>query len=353
MGSFNATCFASQQTIAPGEKVVLIPIVQALGNRSVIIDRSGRQTEVRAPVLNHCYPTAFWEFSGPLIYATYYDYGYHTLDEDEENLRCVKTLLDYVFEKVEMVKTGDEGESSFDFATTYNPSKTYEPDELLEVFQSLWDAADRDENVFLNNVHHSHTGPVNFKFAVILQDSVEYLVDMVRNEETYGQQMMNEDFFITEGIRRSGCDYFIEDFVERAKLESTINEDSSIIKYLSTMSGVSYADFGAGAYGIMGTPPSTQEVMELVNELTLANKSDYKKILTDYIKKFQNRKIKAGMLMHGLDMISARIVPQTYTTQDYDNTIGNKYLQFVTAVNAKVNSRVSSDDQYIDQTDGG
>jgi len=339
MGSFNATCFASQQTIAPGSKVVLIPIVQALGNRSVIIDRSGRQTEVRTPVLNHCYPTAFWEFSGPLIYATYYDYGYYTVDEDAENLRCVKTLLDYVFEKVEMVKSGDEGESSFDFALTYNPSKTYSTDELLDVFKSLWDAADRDENVFLNNVHHTYTAPVNFKFAAILQDSVDYLVDLVSKEESWGGNLMNEDFFIGEGMRRSGVDYFIEEFIDIAK-NNDLAPDSPIVKYLSTMSGVSYADFGSGAYGIMGSNPPIEDVMVLVNDLMNADKTEYPKLITSFIKKFQNRKIKAGMLLQGLGLISARIVPQTYTGQDYDNTIGNTYLNFVTAVNAKVNAGV-------------
>lgn len=352
MGSFNATCFASQQIISPGERVVLIPVVQALGEKTTLIDRSGKKTEIRSPVLNHCYATAFWEYSGPLIYGSYYDYGRYELDTDPENMRSLRTLFDHVFAKIELVAEDDD-KSSFDFSTIYHPTQQYTTEELLNVFSVLWEHADRDEDVYLNGTHYSFTAPTNFKFAAILQDSLEYLVDLVSKETTYGGKLMNEEFFIQEGIHRSSWQYLIENVIDNIPKDQVLTIDSPVVKSVMGMTGISYLDFGSGAHGITGNQPTAEECLELVNIFVQNGGHVSTEAIQQHLLKFQKRKIIAGMLHMGLDMISARIVPQTYTTQDYDNTFGDTFLNFVSVINAKVNTRVSTNDEYIDQEDGG
>lgn len=63
MGSFNTACFATRQTITPGDEVVLIPISQNTSGKPInIFQPDGKKLQVFGCFDTTCYPTAFWDY---------------------------------------------------------------------------------------------------------------------------------------------------------------------------------------------------------------------------------------------------------------------------------------------------
>lgn len=75
MGSFNVSCCASQQTIAPGDRCFVLPIIQARTYNLVEMKFDGNMHKEFGIAHQTCYPNAFWEPFGSYIEAEYDDYG--------------------------------------------------------------------------------------------------------------------------------------------------------------------------------------------------------------------------------------------------------------------------------------
>lgn len=97
MGSFNTTCFATRQTIAPGDGVVLFPIYQFLGHAStpVVVVNSDSRTEVNARGPDQfIYPDALWKPLGCALKGHYDDCGTFVLDSGDFNREQLLALHD-------------------------------------------------------------------------------------------------------------------------------------------------------------------------------------------------------------------------------------------------------------------
>ena len=90
MGSFNTTCMVSQQVIAPNDEVVIFPIVPQSSYSPVeLIDKDGSCVEAYGHSSSSCYPTAFWNYAGPMLIGTYDDYGKFELENTVNNINNI------------------------------------------------------------------------------------------------------------------------------------------------------------------------------------------------------------------------------------------------------------------------
>lgn len=89
MGSFNTTCFASGQTIAPKDKCFVLPIIQSHTSKPVELTHSGETFKRYGATGSTTSPEAFWQAFGSFVKATYDDYGNVTLSKSLENRRSL------------------------------------------------------------------------------------------------------------------------------------------------------------------------------------------------------------------------------------------------------------------------
>lgn len=82
MGSFNMTCFVSQQTVSTEEACRILPIRQQATYNSMTVHSGEEKAQVFGPSHSTCYYESFWEPVGAFIKATYNDYGRVVLDFD-------------------------------------------------------------------------------------------------------------------------------------------------------------------------------------------------------------------------------------------------------------------------------
>ena len=108
MGSFNTTCFATQQTISEGNTCYVLPIKQNSGYNGVSLTK-GEKTAVGSAVASStCYSDCFWQPFGGFIKATYADYGQVEIDfTDEENKNKVNALFKELNKSVFVTLAGE------------------------------------------------------------------------------------------------------------------------------------------------------------------------------------------------------------------------------------------------------
>lgn len=117
MGSFNTTCFASQQTIAPGERCLVIPLIQKSTYTPAQATYGEETHELHGVTSSTCYPTAFWRPMGAFFDAKYDDYGRVVLEQTESNLSGLLEFLRYVLNNTPVVALGKNHshDLAFDF----------------------------------------------------------------------------------------------------------------------------------------------------------------------------------------------------------------------------------------------
>ena len=94
MGSFNVSCFASRQTLSPGERCVVVPILQQASRQPVPLRVQGTATQEYGFADAAREPGDFWSpFGGP-IEAVYRDSGRVTLRDTPASRFWLKRFFD-------------------------------------------------------------------------------------------------------------------------------------------------------------------------------------------------------------------------------------------------------------------
>lgn len=75
MGSYNLTCFASRQTITPGDNCFVIPVAQRATFYPSLLRWRDQTLEAYGISDSVCFPNAFWTPIGAALEAIYDDYG--------------------------------------------------------------------------------------------------------------------------------------------------------------------------------------------------------------------------------------------------------------------------------------
>jgi hypothetical protein len=335
MGSFNMTCFASQQTIAPGDLCRVLPILQQSSYQDIAIRSDEKEQTTLGFTHSTCYYDSFWQAVGGFIHAKYDDYGRVELELDEQVREHVLTLFGQIHERG---WDTDQGENEYhdlafafdafladkapgvlaaltDKAAPTNWRDGALDDELTACWGYMWEVGQK-QRLFMSDYKGR---PRALNFALIHEDAYAELLAQTSagtdwhgnsNEpEAYLRRVLAEaDLGGNDDKRAADAHYFA------FALAGQIREA------LSRADGTGHSVGGATSGIVHG----------LVRKYcTSAITAD--ELIEQCLPLLEDRYVLAG-----LNNMNLRLTPVVTSGQDYDNSIGQGYAKFVAAVSAKV-----------------
>jgi hypothetical protein len=188
MGSFNTSCFVTQQIIKPDDAVVLFPIFQEKGGAVDVVPDPGQPLITASHpqfTSSTCHQTAFWEYGGPTLEATYADYGRFTLLNTPQNIAHLTSFFESLHSNLCEVKPGDNDchDHPLRFRDLFDPIKTYSFAELSEIWETL------SEMIHESRLFVRKLGYVNdirpLAFAVVHTSTFRHTIDLYESFEDF------------------------------------------------------------------------------------------------------------------------------------------------------------------------
>ena len=323
MGSFNTACFASRQVITPGDQVVLIPIMQYVGEPVEIIDRfkTGESLFPLAPFQTTCYSTCFWRYFSQFIEAEYDDYGEFTFTESPDNIERVRHMLK---------KLGDEmfetklGENQYHDVAINIPKIDDNSD--LEAIKLAWGEIMNgvfESRVFVKNFYGR---PVAFSIASMLRITFDELLSIVSKEKLYDGTKLDIDSMCIHGFK-SGFSLFsdIDESTEKYLASNLVSLAFNNARYLGGYSGIEVE------HPINSSKIDEDAALLAFRQYTTSGNKDFS-AMVELVKPKVEWPMKNLLVNAALGRMEIRIEPSYYVGQDYSNDIGVMYKKFVTKV---------------------
>lgn len=152
MGSFNTTCFASRQTIAPGDPCIVIPLVQQASFKKVDMTFQDKRLSEHGYANSICHPVRFWTPVAGCLHATYDDCCEFNLLATARNTYNLHQLIRAAIQRIPTIHEGANAyhEAKFDLRTfmsqhapdllvhLYSETKELSKPELAEQAQKCW-----------------------------------------------------------------------------------------------------------------------------------------------------------------------------------------------------------------------
>lgn len=347
MGSFNTSCFVSQQTISTDDESIILPIVQQSTYKPVelLVPTHEGVKEVSKYGYCHstCYATAFWGYAGPMIKGKYDDYGRFELEKTKENAQNIQSFFNSIAVKICDVKQGENEyhEHPLAFSEIYNPKEKHTFEKLVEVWDKVWDLAGQSR-LFVKNYKGE---PVCVAFAVMHKSSADYLVETFSSGKTWDDESLEPKSYFNTYINKRISE-ILDIFKDKKELDDTISFAAITIASLEGFRiGEQEGSHIASHY------PRPRDVSKNIVDYFKNNPNEktLTKEFTDEL--FENFKaqIEHRYLASGLERLSIKLSPMVYASQDYSNEIGNDYLKMIQAVNERVNKIVK--DKYGEDDD--
>lgn len=318
MGSFNTTCFATQQTIAGGDKCYVLPVRQAIGDKPVKLRRLGEDFSRYGICHQDCYANANWEPVGNFLEGEYDDYGLVELANTPLNhhrlISFFRQLQNYSF----VAAPGENyiHDVPFDFLAFVEaepelqqllrgagPEDQKSRHELLMKAWAYYEEVSQQYRVFMAS--HGEMEPRQVRHAILHEDAYHRLIALTESQRGYKGQPYT---------RRSVFDRLLDEVMNLAdqtqhKLASMLL--SLKLSQIGFSSGLCFDDEEEGLF-----------------------KSPFEQFFRGEIPKdglFEAVRpgLDSRFVMLGLNRLNIRISPLTYATQDYDNEIGQAYAEFV------------------------
>lgn len=325
MGSFNTTCFATQQTISTHNPCYILPIKQNSGYNGVKLTRGDKPAVGSSVTSSTCYPDAFWQPYGDFIKAIYDDYGQVAIDFNDENKQKVNALFKELSREVFVTLEGENEYHDVPFNISECKNKPIE-----EAWEYMWNAAVHELRVFITP--YQDNAPRQFTFAIISEQAYDYLLESIESSKTWDD---------TSNSRDTKIDSLAADIETR--METFNSPDKYEGKYAK----------GGPQYDSMYNTIATDVIREAINGRTNVRIPhylqdgvwDYAKELikegkfSDATKAKMKKDMEFSYIIAGLDDMNLKISPLVYAGQDYDNAIGKAYAKMIKTVSAQINKQ--------------
>lgn len=314
MGSFNTSCFVSQQTIVPEAESYILPIYQSHNYGKIEIELNGKEYEELGNYNSTCYPNAFWGYAGPLFKGKYDDYGCFILHEDIHNHINFLLFFDELYKNLFVTLQGNNEyhDLGIDFKSLYIPEKKYSFNELHEIWDKVWEVGQKGR-LYIKDIMDA---PCQLQFAVMHKATANSLINYVANEE---ERIEYFDKYIEQKLKMIFPDVHNNSFFisQLALLERfRIGEGSG--EHFSFYSGMDY---------------SCEDVIKRYESQKLED--CLKEIKEDLYDVFEVQ-IEHRYIYEALNCLNIKLSPMVYASQDYQNEIGIEYTKLVKEVNAKI-----------------
>lgn len=352
MGSYNTACFASQQTIAPGDPCLVIPLVQQNGYHPVDVHRKGLSSKEYGASNSICHPTAFWQLWGPFIEAKYDDRGQMKLDFNPVNRRRLRHLFASLLQETATTAQGDNKhhDLAFDFAKFVCAQAPHvhalleqnRDDKPLPLDNQLFDeqAALCWDYMWEVTLEHRmfgvrHGGPLRpIQFAVLHRSAYDSLIDLTSKGTTWGGVSM---------AQRSFFDYAMSEAQSRFNEMTAAHKEPFLAKMMFT--------------------EKFRSVIQRVGgdgDVYYQEEAVIPQILDDYLDETRTLDetfirlvplLDSRWVLSALNELNLKLSPMVYNGQDYANEAGRAYSAFVNGVEKAVTAARRAEGYGEDDSD--
>lgn len=330
MDSFNLSCFASGQTIAPGDPMVVIPVLQGASYRptTLILDGEVRQSYGTSQCCGT--PSSYWRpVTGP-IWTTYEDCGLSgRIAWTNANRRWLSLFFENLFKDAAIAHLGkkESRDLEFDFRRFMiinglsreelnllgyaNDERFFEKASIWwpYVMRAMWQG-----QVFVGLGAH-YMEPRQLDYAVLHGHVAELLIEMVSEQKDPSGGSMAPSAFFTRAISKAR---------EAAVSGEGVNRHLLWVQlacYSNELSTVPSAHL-AYASALLGTPPPIQEIED-----------------ADELYPHFQAYLEFAALLRGLEALNIQFRPKTGAEQDPQNESGLAYSRFVDKACERVSVR--------------
>lgn len=346
MGSFNTTCFASNQTIASGDNCHVLPILQQSTFDLVTVTLLGKTEQLFGIANSNCYSDCFWRPAGSWIPATYDDYGRVQLQLDALTRNKLLTFFLGVYKNCPQVVQGDNPchDLPFDFPSflrekapdvlqvlsavrQYEQSASVEGDALDEELTACWDyvfEVAAKNRLFMRDASGKKLRPL--QFAMLHDRAFDSLIALVSATKGWDDESYEPEAFLQRTFDGATA-------ASNERLELSTEEDptrTGLMKNFlfasSWREGLSRLDVGNNYPRAMETGMTHRLCEKLAAGVITKEEffEAFKPLLRD------------RYVLAGLNSMNLRISPMVYAGQDYSNSEGAAYAQFVATVSKGV-----------------
>jgi len=343
MGSFNMTCFASQQTISTGEACRVLPIRQQATYNPMTVRSGDTTAQVFGPSHSTCYYESFWEPVGAFIKAKYNDYGQVELDYDplvrENVIGFFKYMLreGYVTDKganeyhdleFNLVKFIAEKAPNLGRVLAEKDRKGYlETNELDGEMTAVWDYVWEVGQKFRLFADNYKDVPLSVNFALIHEQAYATLLADQSTGKTWHGRNLKPAAFLRSFLTKSEGKFKDSAL---AKMEVDKPGIDKVMQGLFMSNDLRDEVF----YLAGGGRAVSETTMDLSRELCL-------RLAEGDIT--ENEFIKQGTpllfdayVFGGLNKYNLRLTPVVTCGQDYHNELGKQYAKFVQETSQRV-----------------
>lgn len=338
MGSFNMTCFASQQTVAPGDACRVLPLLQQSSYSEIAISKADQKENVLSGTHSTCYYDAFWSPLGGFIPAEAEDYGRVELALDAHARMHLMGLFSELLTRSWVTAQGDNEyhDLAFDFAgflqkdasgvhsaLSDKGEKTSWREgaldaEIAAVWGYIWEVSQKNR-VFISDYRGR---PRALGFALIHEDAYAELLTQASEGTDW-----DDDPRAPEAVLRKGLEAGIQKAKERAAKYSSDMPNmggwhlsDNLREVFSRADGVGHS-LGGPVSGLLS---------QLCESLWSAN------LTKDEFIELSLPLLEERYVLGGLNGLNLKLSPMVTAGQDYDNSTGKAYSNFVAKVSAKV-----------------
>lgn len=327
MGSFNTTCFASQQTISEGNDCVVIPILQSSTYEEVKGTARGKPFSGYGIANSNCHLDSFWQPMGAPLQARYADYGRFELLETEQNR---KALYDFIAQlcassmnapALRSFMQEDAPVAAAHFFREDGAPRGPAPD-FDELFQCWNFVADQmsDYKLFCEQLHPSIQRPV--ALAVMHTRTFEALVTLHQVGKTYRGESMD----MLEVIKRALGQAF-ERVGKYKEMEPSVKP--KMLDYVAKSSFGEQLKYIGNDQG--RSMPGEGDIYEALQE-----QGPLESISPESLLELLRPTLRTRYAYAALDSMNLRFSPMVYAGQDYSNEMGRRYAGFVHMVSQQV-----------------
>lgn len=346
MGSFNTTCIASGQTIAPGDRCYLLPIRHSHDYNPVEMTVNGKIHKRYGITSFNGAPHAFWHPVGDFIEARYDDcFMFEPLATPANANRLLQLLCEFArntavsapgenachdiavgiaaFVSAELPLLQRRLDSEKPSAIQYSAEEMEAlVNELHQGFDYVLEAA-CEHRLFIMERNE----PFPVEFAVLHAAAYDRLIALTESCKGWNGESLDRRSHFDRAIEKANAGMDAEDLAELQKATDVGDEDE--VRMLNRIHHMNRESAFRDEFQRIGRFEGLRYVGEFPGLMyRIRQYLDEKLSIEDFYQAVLPM-LETRYVVHGLYLINQKLRPMSYCSQDYQNEIGGRFADFV------------------------